>query len=354
MGDITQPVRDPAASRNDRRLRHEVAIPASLVGPASAPVECEIRDLSSTGMCLAMQLQIPDKDGDPLAAGREASIVFAPDPEHAPAATVTLPVQIMWRHPQGVGIRFLDLDERSRSALAVIARRAVDARTRESTGGRAFTPEQQRKIMGACRKSLEKLLPNMIWAMRTDTARRLRLFAEDAAPGEAGKARADADLIDENANAIARTIDIRFFRSLAKAADLDQTQELKFADIAPEAGHDPGGPLGVIDEEAVERAAMITALAHVAEERYKSTLFDLNVRLKDVVGHRMDNDSNPLYPTAICRTCWESTIEFCDSPRVRKQLQSAITSRVVPLLGELYDTLHETLDEQGVPHAFDQ
>jgi len=68
----------------------------------------------------------------------------------------------------------------------------------------------------------------------------------------------------------------------------------------------------------------------------------------------MDNESNPLYPTATCRTLWEATIAFCDSPRVRRHLQGAITACVVPLLGELYETLHKTLDEQGVPHAFDQ
>ena len=95
---------DSPAPRSDRRLRHEVTIPASIIGQRSAPIECEIRDLSSTGMCLAMQLQIPDKEGDPLAAGRDASLVFAADPEHAPADTVTLPVQIMWRLPQTVGV----------------------------------------------------------------------------------------------------------------------------------------------------------------------------------------------------------------------------------------------------------
>ena len=345
---------DSPALRSDRPLRHEVAIPASIIGRKSAPIECEIRNISSTGMCLAMQLQIPDKQGDPLAAGREASIVFAPDPEHAPADTLTLPVQVMWRHPQGVGIRFLALNDRSRAALSTIARTAVDSRAAKITDGRAFSPAEQRKIVGACRKSIDKLLPNIIWAMRTDVSRRLRLFAEEAAPDEAAKARAEADLIDENATAIGRTIEIRFFRSFAKAADLEQTQELKFSDVTPDAGPDTDGQLDVIDDQAVEQAAMITALAHVADGHYKSSLFELNVRLKDVVGHRMDNESNPLYPTAACRTLWEATIEFCDSPRVRRHLQRAIRARVVPLLGELYETLHKTLDEQGVRHALDQ
>ncbi|MCZ6772963.1 MAG: DUF1631 family protein [Proteobacteria bacterium] len=354
MSDNKRQDTDSPASRSDRRLRHEVTIPASIIGRQSAPIDCEIRDLSSTGMCLAMALQIPDKEGDPLAAGHEASLVFAPDPEHSPADTVTLPVQVMWRRPQGVGIRFLDINERSRAALSTIARLAVDARAGEIAMVGAYSPQEQRKIIGACRKCLDKLLPNIIWAMRTDVSRRLRVFAEEAAPDEAAKARIEADLIDKNASAISRTIEIRFFRSFAKAADLDQTHELKFSDITPDAVPHTDGQLDVIDDQAVEQAAIVTALAHVAEEHYKSTLFELNVRLKDVVGHRMDNESNPLYPTAICRTLWEATIEFCDSPRVRRHLQTAITSRAVPLLGELYETLHKTLDEQGVPHAFDQ
>ena len=344
---------DLSTARSNRRLRHEVAVPASIAGKSAAPIDCEIRDVSSTGMSLATQLQIPDAAGDPLAAGGEAHVAFSPDPEHTPTETVVLPVQIMWRRPLGVGIRFLNLDDDLRTVLQTMARKAVDARNDENIQGGAFSPADQRKILGACRKSLDKLLPNIIWAMRTDVSRRLRLFAAKAEGEAAVKALAEADLLDASASAIGRTIEIQFFRDFAKSADLDQTQELKFSDIAGHALPKSQNNLRVIGDRGAELSTVITTLAHAAEERYKSTLFELNVRLKDVIGHRMDNESNPLYPTAACRILWEATVQYCDSPRVRTELKAAITSRVVPLLGELYESLQKTLDDEHVPQAFD-
>lgn len=340
--------------RSDRSLRHAVAIPAVIIGKESAPVDCEIRDLSSTGMCLAVQLYLPDTNDDPLAAGREAHVAFAPDPDQAPADKISLPVQIMRRHPTGVGIRYLERSDQLNTALKTAVRSTVDARVVELAGHHKFTPVQQRKILGACRKTLEKLLPNIIWALRTDLSRRLRLYAEDAAPDDGHKARAEADEIDERASAIGRTIEVGFFRRFAEAVDLDQTQELKFADLtAHRADESNDGGLEFVGDQTIEHAAVITALAHVAEERYKSKLFELNIRLKDVVGHRMDNELNPLYPSAVCRTFWEATIEYCDSPRIRRQLRAAISERVVPLLGEIYDELHKTMNAHDVPSAFD-
>ena len=345
---------DLPGARSDRRLRHEVVIPATITGQQSAPVECEIRDVSSTGMSLAMQLQLPDTSDDPLAEGCEARVEFTPDPEHAPVDKVSLPVRIMWRHPQGIGIRFLESSDELQTTLRTVARNAIDTRSNGSGDRSRFSPAVKRKTLSACRKSLEKLLPNIIWALRTDVSRRLRLFAENVSPEEARAAQTEADRIDEHASAIGRTIELGFFRSFAKAVDLDQTHEMRFADVIPDATVEAtDGELKVVGTKAAEHTATISALAHVAEERYKSKLFELNIRLKDVVGHRMDNESNPLYPTAACRIFWNATIEYCNSRRVRRHLQEAITARVIPLLGEIYDELHMTLNVHDVPSAFD-
>lgn len=208
--------RHASSARSDRSLRHAVSIPATIIGKASAPVDCEIRDLSNTGMCLAMQLHLPDANEDPFAAGREAEVAFTPDPDHAPANKISLPVQIMRKHPKGVGIRYLQSNATLKAALNAVVRSAVDSREAEFIDHNRFSPAQQRKILGACRKTLDKLLPNIIWALRTDLTRRLRLFPEDATSEDARKARAEADQIDERANAIARTIEIGFFAASPK------------------------------------------------------------------------------------------------------------------------------------------
>lgn len=176
------------APRSERRLRHQVSVPALIVCQSGIAIDCEIRDVSSTGMGVATQLQVPHNQRDPLAAGCDAFIVFAPESEDAPADTVNLLVRIMWRHQQRVGLRFLEMTEQSRAALTTIARTAVAARNAVSSGGHTLSSKEQQRIIGASRKTLNKLLPNAIWVMRTEVSCRLRLFADEAASLERSQA----------------------------------------------------------------------------------------------------------------------------------------------------------------------
>ena len=58
-----------------------------------------------------------------------------------------------------------------------------------------------------------------------------------------------------------------------------------------------------------------------------------------------------MLPQLLCRILWDVIIEFCDRPRIRASLKDVITTRIVPLLGELYDELNKTLDGEDVPRA---
>jgi hypothetical protein len=207
-----------------------------------------------------------------------------------------------------------------------------------------------------CRKTVEKLLPNIIWTLRTETTRRLRQGAETAAPQVARDARAEADALDEKANAIGRTIEREFLQAFAETSDLDQTIELTVAPMflkRPAAQTTPTPDVDILSAETIDQDATVIAIAHAAAERYKLKLFQLNVRLANVIGHPLDAESNPLVPLTACRLFWRATVSYCDSPRVRRCLNDTLRTRIVPLLGEVYEALDKSLDDDHVPHAFD-
>lgn len=334
-------------------IRHEVSLPAVIHDRTVGPISCVIEDVSATGMLVALELFMTDPGKEPLRQGSQAELVFAPDPD-APADRIRTQVEIMWRTPIAIGVHFLQMDAALREGLRTIAKAAVEGRlSGEAPGSREATLEQRRIVL-ACRKTVEKLLPNIIWALRTEVTKRLRAMAETAGPHDSTQLRAEADLLDEKANAIGRTVERRFLQGYAVASDLDQTQELTMAHLARTfGGAKSEDKSGLVGEGAVERNSRIAAVGHAAEERYKAKYFALNVRLANVIGHPLDPDKNPLVPANACRILWEATVSHCDSPHVQRCLQHALQNRIVPLLGELYQAVDDTLDKEGAQRIFD-
>ena len=340
--------------RRRSSIRHEVKLHGVIYDRKSTPIACTIDDISATGMALRLDITAADPGRELLQQGSGARLEFSPDPPHPEIAKFVVPVQVMWRTPIGAGIRFKKIDDTLRAALRGVAKAAVESRVEANPALRHTLAIKQRKTMLACRKAIEKLLPNMIWTLRTETVRRLRHVADGATAATAREARAAADLIDEKANAIGRTIERLFLQELAETSDLDRTQELTVAPMFIKKAIETTSPaVNVVEHQVAEQDSTIIAIAHAATERYKLKLFQLNIRLASVLGHPPDHSSNPLEPENSCRIFWQATVEFCDTPIVRRCLHDAIRMRIVPLLGELYDALDKILDEQGVHRAFD-
>ncbi len=334
-------------------IRHEVLLPAVIHDRTVGPISCVIEDISATGMLVALELFMAEPGKEPLRQGSLAELVFAPDPD-APADRIRTPVEVMWRTPIAIGVQFQNIDATLREGLRTIARAAVEGRLGGPSSSTLEATADQRRIILACRKTVEKLLPNIIWALRTEVTKRLRAMAETAGPHDSVQLRSEADLIDEKANAIGRTVERRFLQGYAVASDLDQTQELTMAHLARTFG---GGKTestaGLVGENITERNSRIVAVGHAAEERHKAKYFALNVRLANVIGHPLDPAKNPLVPANACRILWEATVSHCDSPHVQRSLQHALQNRIVPLLGELYQALDDTLDKEGAQRIFD-
>lgn len=335
-------------------MRHEVAIPAVAEDPICGNFRCTIEDVSSTGMALVMEAVAPKPGQEPLKQGTRVGLTFAPDPENAPMSKVTVPCTVMWRTPVAFGVRFAETNESLNAALRTIASAAVEERVATNGRGAGLSAEQ-RRVMLECRRTVQRLLPNLIWTLRTEITRILRTKADETDNERAAAAlRADADLIDEKSAAIGRTIEHQFLQGFAVASDLDETQELTMSHLAATLGGEKsGGRGGLADNAEVDQNSRITALAHTAEERFKAKYFELDVRLANVIEHPLDRDSNPLAPATACRILWRATVTYCDSAETQRALQTAIQKRVTPLLGEMYEELHKTLDNAGAQRIFD-
>jgi hypothetical protein len=288
--------------------------------------------------------------------GTLAMLEFAPDPELAPTDKVVVEVRVMWRAPVAVGVRFTSTPPALRSALKAIAEAAVIARLDESEKRRRDLSPAQRRVLQACRKTVQRLLPNLVWVARTELCNHLRLHARQGSPAETQEATAAADLLDAKAMAITRTIELQVLQGFAEASDLEETQELTLMQLKATRSGRRGGEddaLGMVSDHDTDRGARIAALAHTVEERYKSQVFELNVRLANVIGHPLDPNTNTLLPGTICRILWQAITDHCSSPRVHKTLQQIMLEDVMPLIGELYQALNETLDAEGAERILD-
>lgn len=341
--------------RRRANMRHEVSVPAVIIDRTVGPMACVIEDISSTGMLLGLELFMPEPGREPLKAGVQAELEFAVDDEDSPSDNVSVTVEVMWRTPVAVGVRFLEQDDALRAALRKIVNRAVDSRRGVTDVDLQKLAADRRRMLLACRKTVQTLLPNIIWTLRTEVTKRLRAMADGADPAEARLLRSEADLVDEKANAIGLTIERQFLKRYAEASDLDQTMELTVRHLASTFGNKAGEGTkgGLVGDGAAERNARILAVGLAAEERYKKQFFSLNVRLANVIGHPLETATNPLVPANACRIMWEATTAICDSVRVQRALQQALQQRVVLLLGELYDELGKTLDREGAQRIFD-
>jgi hypothetical protein len=348
MSDIQD---DPAKRRAN--MRHEVSLPAVAIDPVCGKFECEIEDVSAMGLALRMDMITPIPGKEPLRKGARIDLSFAQNLQGAPQTTVTAPCTIMWRSPIAFGVRFVEVDEALRAALKFIAETAVNEHAAAKSEEHGLSSAEQDRIILECLKTIKKLLPNLIWAFRTELTRLLTAKAEEADRKSAEKLRADATLIDDKAAAISRTIEHRFLQCFAAASGMEETQELAASYLQKTLGRTTvGQPEKLAIDEAAERKARVVSLGQVAEERFKKKFFDLDVRLANVIEHPLNREQNPLAPAVAFGILWDATVTYCDSTEVQGLIPLAIRSRVIPLIGEMYEALLKTLDDAGAKHIF--
>jgi len=352
--------------RRRKHLRHDVDVRGRILGAGNEVIDCRIHDLSSSGMLLGYEVLVPEGGREPLREGSSVRLRFAPDADRAPDYFIDIDVQIMWRTPHGVGVRFLELDQEQRRALRSLAAAAVARRRREqeeaSRRGARAPAYNKAKVMSDCRKTLERHLPNMLWTLRTEVQRRLRQSAVDS-PEQREEALAEVAVLESKANAIGRSVERQLMLAVAELSGLDSTQELVFTGtgsrvVAAATGAGAGASgrgsaeMDMVDSERVASTAALAATVQYIEDQLKSRAFELNVRLANVLAQKLDTQTNPMLPARLCRTLWEAISEHADNARIHRCLREVFRVRLLPLLSDLYGDLHKTLDRHDVPGAF--
>jgi len=240
------------------RLRHAVEVPAQILGSKGPPIDCVIEDLSSAGMFLHYDALISEGSVEPLKVGTRVRVKFMPpEPD---AVAVTIQAEIMRNRPHGIGVQLIGLNESQRDAVRAIAVTAVEARSsgdESPARGDRRDSADVRKIMRDCLKTIERHLPNIIWALRTEVASRLRLAAEGKAHPQADEIATDAEHLESKATAIGRTIERRILLGFAEAGGLENTQELIMMSPLAESSTttESDAPLDMLQDEVVDASA---------------------------------------------------------------------------------------------------
>ena len=190
-------------SRRGGGLRHAVSVPTHIIGKNGIPIKAEIRNISSTGMFLGYDLVVPLGGPEPLKIDTNINVIFAPDGKSSPDESITIAGKIMRRQAHGIGIRFIDLSPEHMSAVRALAIAAVEGEdTAERKEAERIAEKQtseeidRTKITRHVRKVLERQLPSMIFALRSELSKRLRAIDDE------GAGAADADLLDQKASAL--------------------------------------------------------------------------------------------------------------------------------------------------------
>lgn len=348
---------DAEWGRRRTNLRHRVSVPAIIADSHGNAIECVIEDLSATGMMLSLDMLLSteklssDPGRDPLSQGAGARLFFPPDPIDEPHVTMGTDVEVMWRAPTALGVRFTDESPDLQEALASIAAAAVSERMDESELSSHELTTEQRAVMRACRKALQNALPNLVWVMRTELVRRLRASAAEDKDNEVAEA---ADIVESKSLAISRTAEHEILQGFSEASDLEQTQELTIMQIQSAVKSKAAEKsVDVESADKTEQSTYVKAVAHTVEERYKTAFFQLNIRLANVLGRPLNQKSNTLVPGQLVRLLWEAVAQYIESRKAQKQLQQVMLHNVMPLIGELYETLHKTLDDAGASQVMD-
>ena len=357
LSDGFKPYRRKEDSRSGG-LRHDVSLPARIEGVKGGSINVRIYDVSSSGMSLRLPMLTSQYDDKLLPVETKLNVIFAPDHVNAPDAVVNLPVVITRRQLPIIGVRFVDMSREQQRALRELAVSAVQSRANASGGSRGeLSPDPEfnpRAVMVACRKVIERRLPNIIWTLRSAMVTQLKSMGLKDADELREGAQVEATTIESKGTAIARTIDRHVLQAFAELSGLDNTHELVFtrADIERAKRSMAAKKVGLVNQTSLERSVALETTCKRVESALVGKSFDNSVRLANVLRRRIDDKVNPLAPSTMCRILWEAITQYGESPRIHVCLHKVIVKNIIPLLSTLYDDLEKAMEEQGVPSSY--
>ena len=355
MADDLPQLIDPDSSgawgQQRRAMRHETSVPGRIVDYQNSELYCTALNISATGMRLELEASAPEIGKTPLKKGTFATVWLEDEQAEAGAEReLELAVEIMWRTVVSCGVRFRDMTPAQRDRLEAIVEAAVRNRIGAVAVARERLGSGQLQVFQACRDTVRKKLPNILYSMRIELINRLKERKKQAGDEAKLELQSAIAAFERAMLDISTTIENEFLASFEEAADLDVTQELKLDDLA-----DTVSLASILGASPRRKPAKtydgnLEGLAHRIDEKLKKHFFELSVRMANVMGHTLDESANSLTPKTATRIFWSGVVEHCDNKSVKRELQSVLFRDITPLLDELYDALDEVLDRHNVPH----
>jgi len=326
--------------------RHAVRWDAMLIGPTGREQTVVIRDFCAGGFFLAA----PDAAAVNWPEGGSTVQVRFHDPLSTSDQEVA--AQIMRRRPAGVGLAF----SRPRPDVVTILQAVADGQQDADSAGARRAPAA----------GVSRLTRDFLELARGELGRVCDATLEDFA----------GHLLDELFERSRRAHDgseqNAYFAAFRRLRE--QRQELpgrlrnaflaRLEDSAvPAGGGDDGGrpatarradELSLVDEREfadwLSRAEVISR----AESRFAAQLRTLNRRLTYIMGRRIDDERNPLGPSALCDALGAALPIDALDQRAADAAYELFARVVLSELGDCYATINRTLRSRGILPALEE
>ncbi|MCO6442243.1 MAG: DUF1631 family protein [Nitrococcus mobilis] len=321
--------------------RHAVYWDASLSGGGFPAQPVTIRDFCAGGLFLTAQSGTFDKQRstvDRLRVGERVAVRFT-HPVDGTEREVT--GRIVRESSAGLGLALSTPQQELVTAFHAIAADQSPASELQTSGERAMS-RLARESLQLCREQAQSFFSTTLTEFVNHAVDQFFERASNAANNDEQHAYYSGFryLRDARAN-LPRQFADELMRRLAELTAASSARALK---RAPEVVDE----LALVDEREFEDWLNRSDAINRAETRFTIPLVALNRRLSYIVGHRLDELSNPLAPAAVC----EILSAALDLARLERKpartLHKIFGQTVMMRLGALYEGLNARLHERGI------
>lgn len=106
--------------------------------------------------------------------------------------------------------------------------------------------------------------------------------------------------------------------------------------------------LSATEKEEFDDWLVMVTLIHRADDRFDEPLYELSLRLSEVMGAHLNKETNPVAPAAICRAFHAACGEVRPSLHLRQLIFGLFDKHYLTRLGGFYHDLNQLFIDQGV------
>lgn len=301
---------------------------------------CRIRDFCRGGLFLsvdgmATELQYsPDR---PLARGDAVTVHFLAKAAGRPV-TFAMKATVARVLSKGLGVMFIDPEAEALEALEQLARECPGPTDSAVVGTSRYDAQ-----LVSCGALAERHIVSICSALALRGEQALFAAARDAHSNNAQR------ILFEAQTALAQQSDDWRRRVIQMVRRrLTALRGLPVEDEPTSAVKTAAADLSLVDKREFEEFLAGAELIDRIEPRFKTVLFELEERLKAMLGRTPDRSENPFAPATVCAAFTEALRDVTHDLDALRVLYTALGDTLAALLGSLYSDLNENLKAAGV------